>query len=94
VSFVQHSGVLGASDLAAKVCSINQLQLSKCQSTYQISSAPRITKAGKPATLDDGVIDEPVSGFDKPTDDGKLTATTVHSGAKVEEKGSEQKKTK
>ena len=41
-----------------------------------------------------GVVGEPVSGFVKPTDDGKMTATTVHFGVKVEEKGSENKKSK
>ena len=54
----------------------------------------KITKAGKPAILEDGVLSEPVSGYAKPTDDGKMTATTVRFGAKVEEKGSEKKKTK
>ena len=62
------------------------------ESIYQITSETKITKAGKPATLEDGVVDEPVSGYVKPTDDGKMTATTVRFGAKVEEKGAEKKK--
>ena len=80
-------GKLAAVDKAAKTIKVGQ-------STYQITPATKITKASKPATLEDGVVDEPVSGFVKPTDDGKMTATTVRFGAKVEEKGSENKKTK
>ena len=57
------------------------------ESLYQITSATKITKDGKPATLEDGVVGDPVSGFVKPTEDGKMTATTVHFGAKAEEKG-------
>ena len=80
-------GKLAAVDKIAKTIKVGQ-------STYQINSETKITKAGKPATLEDGVIDEPVSGFVKPTDDGKMTATTVRFGAKVGENGSEKKKTK
>jgi hypothetical protein len=80
-------GKLAAVDKTAKTIKVGQ-------STYQINSETKITKAGKPATLEDGVVDEPVSGFVKPTDDGKMTATTVRFGAKVGENGSEKKKTK
>jgi hypothetical protein len=80
-------GKLAAVDKTAKTIKVGQ-------STYQITSATKITKAGKAATLEDGVVDEPVSGYVKPTDDGKMTATTVHFGAKVEDNGSEKKKAK
>jgi hypothetical protein len=80
-------GKLAAVDKAAKTIKVGQ-------STYQISSATKITKAGKTATLADGVPGEPVSGFVKPTADGKMTATSVHFGAKVEEKGSVHKQSK
>jgi hypothetical protein len=80
-------GKLAAVDKAAKTIKVGQ-------STYQINSATKITKAGKPATLEDAVVDEPVSGFVKPTDDGKMTAATVRFGAKAEENGSQQKKSK
>ena len=80
-------GKLAAVDKSAKTIKVGE-------STYQITSATKITKAGKPATLEDGVVDEPVSGFVKPTEDGKMAATTVRFGAKVEEKGSEKKQTK
>jgi hypothetical protein len=53
------------------------------KSTYQITSESKIKKADKPATLDDGVVGEDVSGYAKPTDDGKMVATTVNFGPKA-----------
>ena len=78
-------GNLAAVDKAAKTIKLGE-------STYRITSETKITKAGKPASLEDGVIGEPVSGYVKPASDGKMTATTVHFGAKVAERGSEKKK--
>ena len=63
------------------------------ESVYQITSETKITKDGKPATLDDGVVGEPVSGYAKPTADGKMAATMVRFGAKVEAKSTEKKST-
>ena len=80
-------GKLAAVDKTAKTIKVGQ-------SIYQITSATKITKAGKAATLEDGVLNEPVSGFVKPTADGKMAATTVRFGPKVEPNGSENKKTK
>jgi hypothetical protein len=80
-------GNLAAVDKAAKTIKLGQ-------SIYQITSETKITKDGKSATLNDGVVGEPVSGYAKPTDDGKMTATTVRFGAKVEEKGAEKKSSK
>jgi len=80
-------GKLAAVDKTAKTIKVGK-------SIYQITSGTKITKAGKAATLEDGEVDEPVSGYVKPTDDGKMTATTVRFGAKVEENGSEKKKSK
>ena len=80
-------GKLAALDKTAKTIRVGE-------SIYQITSETKITKAGKPATLEEGVVDEPVTGYAKPTDDGKMAATTVHFGAKAEEKGSEKKKSK
>ena len=80
-------GKLAAVDKVAKTIKVGE-------SIYQITSATKITKAGKPATLEDGVVDEQVSGYVKPTDDGKMAATTVHFGAKAEDKGAEKKKAK
>ena len=50
--------------------------------TFAITSDTKIIKAGKTATLADGVVGEQVSGTYKKTDDGKLTATSIHFGAK------------
>jgi hypothetical protein len=77
-------GNLAAVDKAAKTIKLGE-------SVYQVTSETKITKAGKPATLDDGVIGEPVSGYAKPTNDGKMAATTLRFGAKTEDKGAEKK---
>jgi hypothetical protein len=69
-------GKLAAVDNVAKTIKVGE-------SIYQITSQTKIVKAGKPATLEDGVVGEPVGGFAKPTDDGKMAATTVHFGAKA-----------
>ena len=68
-------GKLAAVDKVAKTIKVGE-------TTYQITSATKITKAGKPATLEDGVTDEPVSGYVKPTDDGKMVLTTLTFGSK------------
>lgn len=54
--------------------------------TFAITADTKIIKDGKSATLADGVVGEQVSGAYKKTDDGKLNATSVHFGAKVEKK--------
>lgn len=73
-------GNLAAVDKTAKTIKVGE-------STYQIIPVTRILKDGKPATLDDGVVGEPVSGYARPTEDGKFEATRVNFG-KVPEKGS------
>src|ERR1039457_2917877 len=80
-------GNLAAVDKAARTIKLGE-------SVYQITSETKISKDGKPATLDDGVVGEPVSGYAKPTNDGKMTATTVRFGAKPEDKGAEKKSSK
>jgi len=61
--------------------------------TFQITSETKLKKGdGKPATLDDGVVGEEVSGYVKPTEGGKLAATTVTFGAKAGGGGAEKKK--
>jgi hypothetical protein len=80
-------GKLAAVDKTAKTIKVGE-------SVYQITSQTKITKAGKPATLEDGVVGEPVAGYAKPTGDGKMAATTVRFGAKAEDQAAEKKKTK
>jgi hypothetical protein len=80
-------GKLAAVDKAAKTIKVGE-------SVYLVTSGTKITKDGKPATLEDGVVGEPVSGYVKPTDDGKMAATTLHFGAKADDKVSSKKKEK
>ena len=80
-------GKLAALDKAAKTITVGKR-------TFHITSETQIKKAGKPATLDAGVVGEDVSGYVKPTEEGKLAATKVNFGPKIETKSSEKKKEK
>jgi len=82
----------GAHPFHGKLAAVNQVAktITVGKSTYQITSETRIKKDGKPATLEDGVVGEPVSGYVKPDAQGKLAATTVNFGAKP--KGGSEKK--
>jgi starvation-inducible outer membrane lipoprotein len=68
-------GKLAGVDKTAKTIKVGE-------STYQITSTTKITKDGKPATLEDGVVGQPVSGYVKPAASGALAATTVTFGGK------------
>ena len=78
-------GKLAAVDKIARTITVGKR-------TFQITSETRINKAGKPATLDAGVIGEEVSGYVKPIDDGKLMATKVNFGPKTETKAAKEVK--
>ena len=80
-------GKLKAVDKTAKTISVGE-------TTVQITSDTKIMKTGKPATLEDGVIGEPVSGAYKKSTDGKLNATTLRFGAKPEAAESDAKPNK
>ena len=58
--------------------------------TFLITSETKFNKSGKAATLEDGVIGEPVSGYVKPNEQGKLVATKVNFGQKTEEHGKKE----
>jgi hypothetical protein len=75
-------GNLSAVDTKAMTLTVGTL-------TLQVTPDTKITKDGKSATLADGVVGEHVSGAYKKTDDGKLTAISIHFGAKVEKKNAE-----
>ena len=77
-------GNLAALDKSAKTISVGTR-------TFQITADTLIFKDGKPATLEDGVVGEPVSGYVKPTADGKWDATKVTFGAKPEAKSAAKK---
>lgn len=77
-------GKLVAVDKMAKTITVGK-------STYQITSETKIMKAGKPATLSDGVVGEEVSGYLKPDEAGKLVASSLTFGPKPDAKSSEKK---
>jgi hypothetical protein len=70
-------GKLKAVDKTAKTIAFGK-------TTVHVTDETKITKEGKPATLDDGVAGEPVAGNYKKGDDGKLIAAMVRFGAKPE----------
>lgn len=72
-------GKLAKVDAAAKTITVENK--SKGDRTFVITSETKITKDGKPATLADGVVGEPVSGSSSEGSDGKLMAKTVRFGA-------------
>jgi hypothetical protein len=72
-------GKLKAMDKAAKTITVGNR-------TFHITSDTVINKAGKPATLNEAVIGEEVSGYVKPNDQGNLVATKLNIGPKVEPK--------
>ena len=80
-------GRLAAVDKGAKTITVGKR-------TFQITSETRINKAGKPATLDDGVVGDEASGYIKPTEDGKLVATKINFGPKGETKTAKSEKKK
>ena len=80
-------GKLLAVDRVAKTISVGKR-------TFQITAETKIKKGGRSATLQDGVIGEPVSGYVKPTPDGKWLAASVNFGPKVPETGATTKKSK
>ena len=80
-------GKLAGVDKTAKTITVGKR-------TFHITSESKISKLGKPATLEAAVVGEEVSGYIKTGDDGKLVATTVHLGPKAETKNSQTKKDK
>jgi len=62
--------------------------------TFQITSETKLNKAGKPATLDDAVVGEEVSGYVKPNEEGKLIATKVNFGPKADTANTKSEKKK
>lgn len=64
----------------------------KAARVIQITATTKITKDGKPATLDDLKEGDEVSGGYRNAADGKLEATTLTIGPKVPAKGKDEKK--
>ena len=74
-------------DKAAKTVKLS----GKTGRVIQITATTKITKDGKPATLDDLKEGDEVSGGFKTTADGKLEATSLTIGPKVGGKGKDKK---
>jgi hypothetical protein len=60
------------------------------KTTYYVGPDTKIKKDGQTAALEEGVIDEQVTGYVKPDDSGRMVASTVNFGGK----GSTAKKEK
>jgi hypothetical protein len=58
---------------------------------FNVTSETKVLKDGKPATLSELTVGEPVRGSYKKDEAGKLTAALVHAGVKLE-KGPKKKK--
>ena len=74
-------------DKAAKTVKLS----GKTGRVIQITATTKITKDGKPATLDDLKEGDEVSGGFKTSADGKLEATSLTIGPKVGGKGKDKK---
>lgn len=80
-------GKLAALDKSARTITVGKR-------TFQVTAETKIIKNDKPATLNDGVVDDVVSGYFKTSSDGKLTLTTLRFGPKTETKTSQKKSKK
>ena len=77
---VPFTGKLGSVDKVSMTITLDEKN--KTNRVILITSTTKIIKAGKPATLADGVVGEAVAGSYVKSTDGKLTARTVRFGAK------------
>lgn len=73
-------GKLAAVDKVNKTITLDE----KTKRTFEVTSSTKITKAGKPATLDDGVVGDDVGGQYVKNADGKLEAKSIRFGPKPE----------
>ena len=78
------NGKLSAVDKVAKTITIKGKEKER---VFHITSQTRIIKAGKPATLEDGVVGEEVGGFAREAAEGKLEAASVRFGPRPEGEG-------
>lgn len=83
------NGKITAVDKTAKTVTIGER-------VFQITATTKLTKAGKPATLDDAAVGEQAGGSYTKSEDGKLTAKSLRIGPKPEgeAKGEGKKKKK
>lgn len=79
-------GLPYAGTLTAKTADSVTLKKKDADKTFAVTSATKITKAGKPATLEDGTIGEEAAVFYF-DNNGKAEAKSVRFGAKPEKSG-------
>jgi hypothetical protein len=79
------NGKVAAIDKTAKTLTVGE-------HTFTVTSETRISKDGKPATLDDGAVGEEVTVMYSKTDDGKYNARMVRFGPRPEGEGKKKKK--
>ena len=72
---VPFHGKIGSIDKVAKTIKVGER-------TFQVTSATKIAKAGKPATLDDASVGEEVGGAYHQAEGGKLELMSLRIGAK------------
>jgi hypothetical protein len=75
-----YNGTIGSVDKSAKTVTIKTKEKSR---SYQITAETRISKAGKPATLDDAVVGEVAAAYGTEKD-GKYMAISLRLGEKVD----------
>ena len=73
-------GKVSAVDKTSKTVTLEGKEKSR---TFQITSATKITKDGKPAVMDDVLVGQSVGGSAKETAAGKWEVVTLNLGAKV-----------
>lgn len=85
-----YAGKVGAVDKAAKTVTIATKEKSR---TYQITSETRISKGGKPATLDDVTVGEEAAAYGH-EEGGKYIAQSLRVGPRPEGEGKGKAKEK
>lgn len=80
-------GTVAAVDKAAKTVKVGER-------VFHISAETQLTKSGKPATIGDVAVGDPITGSYTKGDDGKLTAKTLRFGPKSESAEKPAKKEK
>ena len=78
-----YAGKISAVDKAAKTVTIKKTEASR---TYEITAETKISKAGKPATLDDAVVGEEAAAYGH-DEGGKHIAQSLRLGPKPDAKG-------
>ncbi len=85
-----YSGKVEAVDKTAKTITLGSKEKNR---TYSITSDTKVTKMGKPATLDEAVVGEDASAYGH-EESGKQVAQSLRLGPKEEGKSKEKKKKK